>query len=220
MSLRLTEHFTDDLFSRDDAQSVIFPYCRIVVDVERFREDNLEPAASLGFGKFYMKALDGRDLRRPLSHEKCKQLEDLNDRHHERFTEIVAGELSASGKCLIVDCHSFPLENPPWANSEHSVQPDFCIGTDTFHTPEALSEYCLHFLQSEGYSVNVNDPFSGSIVPMEYHGKDRRVSSIMIEIHRPLYMDEATGRIYERYAEVRSVVGRLIGGLNGVHGSL
>jgi N-formylglutamate deformylase len=38
--------------------------------------------------------------------------------------------------------------------------------------------------------VAVNTPFAGTIVPMSHYGKDRRVSSIMIEINRGLYLND------------------------------
>ena len=43
-------------------------------------------------------------------------------------------------------------------------------------------------LESRGYKVGINTPFSNSktfAVPMEYH-------SVMIEVNKRLYMDEAT----------------------------
>ena len=42
---------------------------------------------------------------------------------------------------------------------------------------------------ARGYSVSINSPFSGTIVPLKHYLKDRRVSSIMIEVNRSLYDD-------------------------------
>ncbi|NBB90740.1 MAG: hypothetical protein GVY23_05990 [Spirochaetes bacterium] len=47
-----------------------------------------------------------------------------------------------------------------------------------------------------------NQPFSGSLVPGRFYGVDRRVTSIMIEVRRDLYMDERTG---ERTAGLRRI---------------
>ena len=42
-------------------------------------------------------------------------------------------------------------------------------------------------------SVEVNRPFSGTLVPARYLGMDPRVQSLMVEVRRDLFMDEATG---------------------------
>jgi len=48
-------------------------------------------------------------------------------------------------------------------------------------------------IKEMGYTSGVNQPYSGSIVPMAFYHQDRRVASIMIEVNRKLYMDEMTG---------------------------
>jgi predicted N-formylglutamate amidohydrolase len=42
-------------------------------------------------------------------------------------------------------------------------------------------------------TVGLNEPFIGTHVPLKQYGTDQRVKSVMIEIRRDLYMDEATG---------------------------
>ena len=44
-----------------------------------------------------------------------------------------------------------------------------------------------------GYTVEVNRPYQGTIVPPRCLGKDPFVQSIMIEVGRWRYVDEATG---------------------------
>jgi N-formylglutamate deformylase len=68
----------------------------------------------------------------------------------------------------------------------------------------------LKAAQREGYSVAVDIPFAGALVPLSAYGKDRRVSSVMIEVNRRLYMDEITGRKTENFTSVQAAVGRLI----------
>jgi len=48
-------------------------------------------------------------------------------------------------------------------------------------------------IKDMGYTLEINQPYAGSIVPMAFYHKDRRVVSIMIEVNRKLYMDEMTG---------------------------
>ena len=45
-------------------------------------------------------------------------------------------------------------------------------------------------VKEAGYSVAVDAPFAGALVPLSYYRKDDRVLSVMIEVNRRLYMDE------------------------------
>ena len=45
-------------------------------------------------------------------------------------------------------------------------------------------------LESCDYSTARDQPFSGTVVPMKHYREDQRVQSILIEIHRWLYLKE------------------------------
>ena len=47
------------------------------------------------------------------------------------------------------------------------------------------------------------------MVPMRYFRNDRRVMSIMVEVNRGLYLDEATGKAGERFSYVQSMLARV-----------
>ncbi len=42
-----------------------------------------------------------------------------------------------------------------------------------------------------GYCVCINEPYTGSIVPLQFLNRDFRVRSVMIEVNRGLYLDNA-----------------------------
>jgi len=48
-------------------------------------------------------------------------------------------------------------------------------------------------IKDMGYTSGLNQPYAGSIVPAAFYRKDCRVTSIMVEVNRKLYMDEMTG---------------------------
>ena len=48
----------------------------------------------------------------------------------------------------------------------------------------------------------------------ESYRKDPRVISVMIEVNRRLYMDEATGKKLSCFEEVRSVISNILNGMN------
>ena len=103
------------------------------------------------------------------------------------LTEAVKMELEETGEALIIDCHSFSNQPLPHEDSQAIPRPDICIGTDGFHTPEKLLQDTLSYFESCGYTVKVNDPFAGTLIPMDYYQSDDRVQGIMIEVNRDLY---------------------------------
>ena len=115
----------------------------------------------------------------------------------------------ANDYCLIIDGHSFPALPLPYELNQTSFRPDFCLGTDDFHTPEELVERVETILESCGYSTARDQPFSGTIVPMKYYRKDHRVQSLMIEINRWLYLGEDYSVDSERTKTLVSVLRRV-----------
>ena len=93
--------------------------------------------------------------------------------------------LEKHNQCLIIDCHSFPAQPLPYENDLN--RPDICIGTDAFHTQPELEATLVNSFQEYGYSVAINSPFAGSLVPIDFYRKEPRVQSIMVELNRGLY---------------------------------
>lgn len=210
--LTSTDWFTDELFAFAGERRVVFPVSRLVVDPERFVDDEAEPMAARGRGVIYTRTVEGAPLRHPLSAKDRERLLDTYYRpHHRRFEDAVSGELEREGRVLIVDCHSFP--SVPTLIDQHRdppVRPQFCLGTDDYHTPEKLTKRARDYLTKCGYEVAINIPFSGTIVPLSRYRRDPRVQSIMIEVRRDLYIDEKTGKKNLRYKQVRQTIVKLL----------
>jgi N-formylglutamate deformylase len=114
------------------------------------------------------------------------------------------------GACLIVDCHSFPSVALPYELDQTGQRADFCIGTDPFHTPSSVCDAIVAAVKEAGYSVTIDAPFAGALVPLASYRRDRRIWSVMIEVNRRLYMDEHSGPKNRAFEQVRAVVGQLI----------
>lgn len=199
--LRLTDHFTDELFGRliAGAAEIVFPVSRLVVDPERFEDDRLEPAARHGMGVIYTRGSKGQILRAPPTPEHRRALlERFYHPHHRRLATAVQERLTAFGHCLVFDCHSFP--RIPLPTERSGFRPDICIGTDPFHTPSGLRDAAVSAFENAGFSVLVNQPFAGAIVPTRWHSRDERVSALMIEVGRWLYIDELKGERLEAFS--------------------
>ena len=194
--LRMTDWYTDELFSlpADEAATIRFPVSRLVVDPERFLDDAREPMAARGMGVIYTRTADGRPLRDPPDERLRRELiARFYEPHHRALRDAVQSALDAHGRCLIVDCHSFPPVALPCDMDQAPGRPDIYIGTDPFHTPDWLRASAEERFQAAGYSVTVNRPYAGALVPTAWLASDRRVASVMIEINRRLVIDGVTG---------------------------
>lgn len=207
----MTDWFCDELFDcgRD---RLVFPISRLVCDVERFRNDEQEIMAKLGMGVLYRSASDLTPLRSITEKDRQEILMRYYDAHHEAFTRTVEERLKAFGHCLIIDCHSFYPTALPYELCQDESRPDFCIGTDEYHTPKAVAQALCTILEAKGYSVRVNSPFAGTIVPMKFYEKDARVTSLMIEVNRSLYMN-TPGERSGSFPYIRSVLSECIGSI-------
>ena len=204
--LRMTDHFTDELFQlpSEAATSVVFPVSRLVVDPERFVDDTQEPMSGKGMGVVYTKTSDGQSLR-PSGFSNLQRMELLEAYyypHHRRLSEAVSTAIGRHGNCLIIDGHSFSSRPLQHEFDQHPHRPDICIGTDDFHTPPWLSDLAVTVFKKQGLHVEINRPFAGTIVPEPHFQRNPQVRSIMIEINRSVYMCEATGSKLPAFTEV------------------
>jgi N-formylglutamate amidohydrolase len=130
--------------------------------------------------------------------------------HHSKLQRMVDDVVARSGVCVIVDCHSFPSVPLPYELDQTPQRADFCVGTDPFHTPSWIRDAVVAAVEKADYSVTVDTPFAGALVPLASYRVDRRILSVMIEVNRRLYMDEHSGLKSGAFEEVRIVVGQLI----------
>jgi N-formylglutamate deformylase len=211
--LRMTDAHTDELFPPTpvEAARLVFPVSRLVCDVERFPSDEDERMAKRGMGAIYIRTSAGEVLRIPPdASERRSLLERWYWPHHSTLERMVNEVAVRSGICLIIDCHSFPSVALPYELDQTSDRADICIGTDPFHTPALLREALVAAAGQEGYSVAVDAPFAGALVPLSFHRRDPRILSVMIEVNRRLYMDEHSGAKTAGFSKVQTAVGRLV----------
>jgi N-formylglutamate deformylase len=210
---RMTDAFTYDLFAPTpfEAARVVFPVSRLVCDVERFPDDADEPMAKRGMGAVYVRTSDGRPLREHLTAtERARLIEIWYRRHHEKLTESVEQLIAGGKSCIIVDCHSFSSRPLPHEPDQDPARPDICIGTDDWHTPARLRDELVAAASAAGFSVLIDRPFAGALVPAKHYRREPRVKDVMIEINRQLYMDEETGERLPSFGEIRQVVSELL----------
>jgi N-formylglutamate deformylase len=178
----MTDHHTDRLFYLLGVRRCVFPVSRLVVDPERFIADPME---CVGMGVVYTRTSNGEVLRAISNIERLALIETYYHPHHSALTRMVDECLEQHGRCLIIDCHSFPAQPLPYESDRN--RPDICIGTDPYHTSSGLKDCLFAAFEACGYLVAIDSPFSGTIVPLKHYHTDQRVSSVMIEVNRSLY---------------------------------
>ena len=204
--IKLTDWYTDDLFHSEEDDKIVAPFSRIFCDVERFADDDLEVMSKFGMGVLYEKCDNGNQLRTVTQELKSAVLKDYYWAHHKKLNHVVKNHLEQSKSCLILDCHSFPSFPLTRALVQDHNTPDFNIGTDSYHTPSYLIEASREFFKSKGLSLGIDTPYSGSIVPMEYYQKDPRVSSIMLEVNRRMYLNEPGNEKSIGYQRTKEII--------------
>lgn len=205
-ALHLTDLYTDELFAARPGDAVIKAgFCRVYCDVERFKTDALEPMSKFGMGATYVRCDDGRELRRLTLEQRDEILRDYYEPHHVKLTDAVDAALAQLGEARIVDCHSFPDTPLQCSLYQGDAKFDFNIGTDAFHTPKEWIDASVKFFGDRGFRLGVDEPYSGSIVPMKHYQNDTRVKSIMLEVNRKLYLNADYSR-GSRFVGIQGIV--------------
>jgi len=208
---KMTDWYTDQLFHcvvQMGEAAVVCRYSRLVVDVERFENDEDEMMASRGMGVIYTRTSSGRPLRsEPLpAEERETLLEKFYRPHHRKMEEVVLASLDKFSTCLVLDCHSFPSRPLPYELDQDPARPDICLGTDDYHTPVPLLRAAREVFRQQEFRVATNSPFAGTYVPMKFLKRDRRVKSLMIEVNRRLYMNEGECRKSSDFGRIQVAI--------------
>jgi len=212
--LLMTDRYTPELFESVvslGGLALVNNYSRLVVDPERFEDDEKEQMSSKGMGVIYTRTAYQQVLRGDLSAKEREELLSIYYRPYHRAVKLeVEGILDQFYRCLIIDCHSFPSKPLPYEIDQDPNRPDICIGTDSFHTSKELIEEVVSFCEANGIKVAIDKPFAGTYVPLRYFGKDKRVSSIMVEVNRGLYMNEETGIRSTQFVRTKKLIINII----------
>ncbi|MDP5027370.1 MAG: N-formylglutamate amidohydrolase [Flavobacterium sp.] len=204
--LKLTDWYTDELFFSSSDTLIKAPFSRLFCDVERFENDADEVMSKYGMGAVYTHFDSGELMREVTPNLRNSIMQEYYWKHHNEFTFEVSNELEKNGTCLIVDCHSYPSTPITRDLNQSPQRPDFNIGIDPFHTPQFLIDASVAFFEEKGYSLGVDWPYSGTIVPMAFYQKNPNVYSIMLEINRGLYLLEPGNEKSEQFTAIQQLV--------------
>jgi N-formylglutamate amidohydrolase len=214
--LKLTDWYTDQLFGNTTDVSIIAPFSRIFCDPERFTDDSQEEMAKFGMGVLYETLDSGKLMRKVTLQIRAYALDNYYYPHHNKLNKAVKEELKQSGSTLVVDCHSFPSTPLKRALSQDLHTPDYNMGTDAFHTPQKLINFSKEYFENLGYSLGIDTPYSGALVPMEHYQKNKKVEAIMLEVNRRMYLNEPTNEKSSDFEKTKKVVQCFLDGLRNL----
>jgi N-formylglutamate amidohydrolase len=211
----LTDAHTDLIAHRAAAAATTTPWIfenlwsRLVVDPERFPDDREEMRA-VGMGAVYTAGFAGRKLRDDDSVRDRALLQTHFTPYSEFAAELVADRLAETGRAIVVDVHSYATVLLPYEIHRESARPPICLGTDRNHTPGWLLDAAKAAFPENA----LNTPFAGCYVPLEFYGREPRVSALMIEIRRDGYMTEPGGPPHEGLDAVAARLTTLINAIS------
>ena len=194
--LKMTDTFTDELFSCDGVQKIVFPYSRAFCDVERFLE-NEYMETKYGQGFYYTNGVNLKPFRTVANKETV--LEKYYKRHHAQLKEMVQAAVNP----LIIDCHSFPNETLPSIPVDASKLPDFVLGHNEKSEEIEICDAVREYLVGLGFTVNINNPYVGSLTV-------DGCNSVMIEINRRLYLTDDYLKKRADYYKYAALINQII----------
>lgn len=161
---------------------------RLVIDPERF-PDEREPMNAVGMGAVYLKTSTGASLRDIDSGRDQRLIEQYFTPYATALDSLIGELLSAHGCVTIIDVHSYRMREHANSINRGQRRPPICIGVDPFHTPQWLCELAISAFSPIGEHV-INEPYSGTYVPLSFYGVDPRVTSVMMENREDSIFDD------------------------------
>ena len=185
--------YTDTLAKQawPEATVVCSEISRLVVDVERYPDDNEELMSKYGRGMIYMSTHLGLPLRRTISeNEKYELKRDWYDPHWARLRAAAEGG-------TLIDLHSYPAV--PWiieANPS-AARPEIDLGTDRHLTPRSWVKKLKSHFEALGFTVGQDMPYAGVIDAGSKY-------AVMIEIRRDILCSPKEGPKWQRIVDALS----------------
>lgn len=216
LALRGSEDaYVDQLIDFDNISDVYglrMNYARAYIDVNRDEAEldpklisgrlpalNLSatPRVVSGFGVVARCIKPGLDIyRSPLTLAEVRgRIDRIYAPYHRALKGLIAEAKTQSARIIVFDWHSMPSQSK--LNRTHLTKKmkgaDIVIGD--LHGDSCRGEtrrIVKNAFEAQGFSVGLNDPFSGGHTTQSYANSHAGIETIQIEINRGLYMDEET----------------------------
>lgn len=183
----ITDLFTEELFPTEAYPAIVFPWSRIYCDVEKYASEEEEPMSRWGMGMLYTHTNEGRRFFSPTAADREELLTQVYEPYHAQLRETV-NQMLRKGDTLLLDCHSY-CDEILMDGTGGDLTPDICIGiNDGPSASKELTELVVQYFEKQGYTVSINRPYSGAMLPSGVELGEHRLFALMIEVHRRLYL--------------------------------
>jgi len=207
-NIEMSDIHTDKIFEYDKFHSVRFNCSRLFCDVEKFTNPELEPFAKYGMGPIYTNVYDGTLIRSLNENKSSLILNNFYEAHHQQLDSYTEETILGGNDLLVIDCHSY-LDKVASKLFGDSDFPDLCIGFDEKYKDEYVIDIIKSIFEANGYSVMVNFPFQGALVPNIAFSNDEiadKLKSVMIELNKRTYLDSSNQIDNKKYEKLRKVI--------------
>lgn len=183
----VSDYLVDKLVSKR-INYIKFRYSRMFCDVERFNNDK-EVMNNYGMGVVYTKDSNGEDFIVLDEEYKNSVINNYYNKHHDMLNKRVSSIINKYNRCILIDLHSFSDSFIKKVFDKDGA-PDVCIGSENKNTSKLLVEQTVRHFKKYNYSVKINYPYEGSIIPNKYFEVyDNRLDTIMIELNKRIYLN-------------------------------
>ncbi len=170
--------------------------------------------ARIGKSLVWRTLADGRPIyaRRLRSEEVRTRIDRLHAPYQRALQSLIEATRRKFSRVYHINCHSMnSVGGRQTEGVEGKPRADFVLGDRDGTTCEAaFTEFVRARLVAMGYDVSLNDPFKGSELVRAYSAPADRRHSLMIEINKRLYMDEATLERTPAFARLQSDLRELL----------
>jgi len=135
--------------------------------------------------------------------------------YHRHLQELLDGAYEGFQGVWHLNCHSMPsVSSVQHREGVGVARPDITLADGVGRTCEPdFIEFLRERLVARGYEVKLNDPYRGATLVHRYADPAQNRHSLMIEINRRLYMDEATLARNDNFPVLYRDLGEVIGEL-------
>ncbi len=201
----ISDYMIDQFVPKKFPNIVKFEYSRMFCDVERYLDDSKEEMSKFGMGAVYQKDSNKREFINVDEKYRSFVIDNYYKVHHEQLNKMVKNILTIHNDCFIIDLHSFS-DDFVYKMFNYTNNPDICIGINSDYNKNVL-EFSINYFKECGYSVMVNYPYTGSIIPNNYP----EVKSMMIEVNKRVYSGkDAYTKFYNRMLKYYDLLNNII----------
>lgn len=199
LKMNIARAFIDvnrDKIELDEKMYDDYPADKIIFENSRCRS---------GYGLIHrVTALSKPIYKAPISYaEVLLRIKNVYDVYHKRLNAIIAKHTQKFGFCIVLDCHSMPSKICSIMDDNKKI--DICLG-DLFaqSCPLQISDILLNNLQSKGYEVLKNVPYSGAYTTFNYCQPRKKIYTLQLEVNRSLYANEQDLTKNQQFEKIRS----------------